>query len=194
MCREGWGRMAILMIAVRICVRYSSQSDIYVGPLAQEQRGKQSVFSHSLFFLVAQPDSDPGCLPRSLFPLCNIMVTEMSPQAMRMRISDPLEVPVEMQNWSDPELRHEVRTLKAMVRSLLGQEAETRVKHNMLLEKTYKEFKSVHERKVVADNQFLQVGEHFTGVSQKMADMQGGLNTLFEQMGLAKCPATLHKS
>jgi hypothetical protein len=91
-----------------------------------------------------------------------------------------------MQNWSDPELRHEVRTLKAMVRSLLRQEAETRVKHNMLLEKTYKEFKSVHEKKVVADNQFLQVGEHLTGVSQKMAEMQGGLNTLFEQMGLAK--------
>ena len=102
------------------------------------------------------------------------MAVELSPQAMRVRISDPPDPQIELQQWSEPEFRNEVRALKAQVRVLMVQEAETRNKHNLLLEKSYREFKNIHEQKQVTDNQFLKVAEKLHEVDSSATSCMPG--------------------
>ena len=87
------------------------------------------------------------------------MATELSPSANRIRIGEPVQYAQEAENWSDPEFRNEGRNLKALMKMVLVQQQETRVKHNLLLESTCADFKAVHERKVMVENQFMRVGE-----------------------------------
>jgi len=136
--------------------------------------------------LVAQPDSDPGCLPWSFSPCALNTAVELSPQSKRVRIADPPEPQVELQQWSEPEFRNEVRTLKAQVRALLNQEVETRNKHNLLLEESYNEFKTIHEQKVQVEAQFAMVAQQLHTVDAKCDELHVGAQSLKSDMGLAK--------
>ena len=114
------------------------------------------------------------------------MAMELSPQAKRLLIEAPRETVAEPVGGSDAELRQEVRILKTAVRTLIQQEAETRTKHNLLLEKCYREFKGIHERHAIKENQITKIGEAFHESNQKVAAVEDGVKTLFEQMVLAK--------
>ncbi len=83
--------------------------------------------------------------------------TELSPAAKRMKIDEPQIVPVEQVHWSDPELRNEVRVLRAKVASIEQQQQETRGKHNLLLQRCYTSFKGVHERRLETEQGFAEV-------------------------------------
>ena len=100
------------------------------------------------------------------------MAAELSPSARRIRIEEPTSFPQEAENWSDPEFRNEVRSLKALMKTVMVHQHETRVKHNMLLESTYTELKGVHERKVMVENQFLKVGERLHVHDQKFSRVE----------------------
>ena len=114
------------------------------------------------------------------------MAMELSPNARRIRIEEPMQFPQETENWSDPQFRHEVRTLKAQMRSMMLQQQETRAKHNLLLESTYSELKAVHERKVLVENQFQRVAERCHAHDQKFGQVEAGYASLLADMGLAK--------
>ncbi len=79
---------------------------------------------------------------------------ELSPEAKRMRIEMPQTFAPEMVHWSDPELRNEVRTLKALMQSVMHQHEEVRSKHNTLLENTYHGLRRVHFKHAEAERLF----------------------------------------
>ena len=69
-----------------------------------------------------------------------------SPIAQRLHIGEPVEAPVVMEHWSDPELRQQVRVLKACVGTLKNVVDETRAKHNALVGGVDQEFAAMHAR------------------------------------------------
>ena len=79
------------------------------------------------------------------------------------------------------------------MKTVLVHQQETRVKHNMLLESTYSEFKDVHERKVMVENQFMKIGERLYNHDQKFnrveaycGDLSNTTQSLTSDMLLAK--------
>ena len=121
-----------------------------------------------------------------VFPRDHNMAMELSPQTRRLIIEEPREIVAEPVGGSDAELRQEVRILKTAVRTLVRQEADTRVKHTMLLEKCYRELKGIHERHIHKENQTMKIGGHSLETNQKVTAVEDGVKTLFEQMVRAK--------